>query len=128
MHRARLARTDRLDRKSPVERLLERVVKHPNGCWNYHGYLDAYGYGRLRINGKKILTHRAIYKEYYGPIPNKKMVCHSCDNPACVNPNHLWLGTAKDNYNDAVHKGRINPIQRAKNRWIKCPTFRKINN
>lgn len=65
------------------------------------------GYGRIRHNGKFDLAHRVSWKLYRGPIPEGMQVCHKCDVPACVNPDHLFLGTQKDNMQDASEKGRL---------------------
>lgn len=64
------------------------------------------GYGQLGIGGKLVLTHRLVYEMTYGPIPASLMVLHRCDNPSCVRPEHLFLGTAKDNARDMALKGR----------------------
>jgi hypothetical protein len=81
----------------------------PSGCWHWSGKLTAGGYGYIP-NGsrKKVIAHRASYEIHKGPIPKGLLVCHSCDNPPCVNPNHLWLGTDKDNSDDKISKGRAN--------------------
>lgn len=76
-------------------------------CWEWKYQRDSKGYGRL--NSKLVPTHiasRAAYILTYGHIPDEILVCHSCDNPPCCNPQHLFLGTEKDNFNDAVSKGR----------------------
>lgn len=64
------------------------------------------GYVQISVNGKKMYYHRWIWEQKYGPIPDDKKVLHKCDNPACINVDHLFLGTQKDNVQDAVNKGR----------------------
>lgn len=84
----------------------------PNGdCWKYTGSKDRNGYGNMGIykNGKTIhcLSHRISYEMFTGKlIPKGICVCHKCDNPSCVNPNHLFLGTVQDNMKDRDNKGR----------------------
>lgn len=88
-------------------------------------YTNPDGYGRLRVDGKKVLAHRASYEEFNGAITDGLLVCHSCDTPSCINPDHLFLGTDKDNFHDSLNKGRRDPVQQAKNRWKSCPTLRR---
>lgn len=83
--------------------------KTDTGCLEWRWTIGSGGYGSLRVDGKHILTHRLSYQRYVGPIPAGMCVCHSCDNPPCVNPAHLWLGTLSDNAKDAYRKGRTQP-------------------
>lgn len=75
-------------------------------CHNWKLYKNKHGYGRLTHNKKCLYAHRVSYEINKGRIPNGLYVLHSCDNPSCINPNHLWLGTQKDNLQDMAKKGR----------------------
>lgn len=82
-----------------------------NACWIWNGATDGSGYGQVKNLGKILKAHRVSYELYIGPIPEGLCVLHNCpegDNPACVNPNHLWLGTKLDNTQDMIAKGRDN--------------------
>ena len=76
------------------------------GCWIWMGTLALNGYGRLWMNKKRQSAHRASWKIYNGSIPNGMGILHRCDTKSCVNPHHLFLGTNKDNTQDAVKKNR----------------------
>jgi hypothetical protein len=94
-------------KKSLEERFWEKVdKKSPDECWEWKNSIIN-GYGTIKLNGKNKLTHRLSYELNVGPIPPGLFVCHTCDNPKCVNPTHLFLGTQKDNLQDASKKGRI---------------------
>lgn len=95
-------------RKIPVEiRLMSQIERIPfSGCWIWMGGTVVKGYGALIINNKSIYAHRLSYSIHNGEIPHGMMVCHTCDVTLCVNPNHLFLGTAFDNNMDKVSKGR----------------------
>jgi hypothetical protein len=93
--------------KLPVlDRLTRRIFVDENNCWNFTGYRNPYGYGNIRIDGKTKLAHRAMWEEVFGEIPAGMYACHKCDNPACINPDHLFLGTNLDNVRDMKNKGR----------------------
>ncbi|MDO7847580.1 HNH endonuclease [Hymenobacter sp. M29] len=83
------------------------MVRKKEGCWEWTGYKNPKGYGYLMVKaGKPTGAHRFSYELHKGPIPKGLFVCHTCDNPVCSNPDHLFLGTVKDNTQDMVKKGR----------------------
>ena len=92
-------------RKAFVKRFRFRVVK-TDYCWNWVATKHARGYGKLIIKWKAQLAHRVSWMLKYGRIPGALLVCHKCDNPSCVRPGHLFLGTTQDNIADKVAKGR----------------------
>lgn len=76
------------------------------GCWLWYLATSDAGYGSFRMNGKTVLAHRKFFERANGPIPRGPHVCHKCDTPQCVNPDHLFLGSASDNMKDMHRKGR----------------------
>jgi hypothetical protein len=85
--------------KTTLDRFLKKIKISNNDCWEWQAQIDQGGYGKFQSG----FAHRWSYRYYKGD-PTGLLVCHSCDNRKCVNPNHLWLGTHRDNMNDMVKK------------------------
>lgn len=91
-----------------MERFYNKIEK-TSSCWVWKaGLRGKSGYGAFKLNGKTVDAHRLSYELHKGEIPNGMYVCHTCDNRQCVNPEHLFLGSPKDNWQDGFDKGRIN--------------------
>lgn len=88
------------------ERLLEGIEKTEAGCWNWLRAKFHYGHGHIKVGGKARKAHRVSYETFVGPIPIGMMVLHKCDNPSCINPDHLHLGTHADNMAEMSDRGR----------------------
>lgn len=115
-------------------RFISKVKKLGNGCWEWMAYRHPNGYGQFYFRGKTEKAHRVAFKIFKNDIAKNVVLMHSCDNPACVNPKHLSVGTRSENMKDAVAKGRnfapslsgqLNPNAKFSNRQIK--TIRMLN-
>ena len=91
--------------KTTEERFMAKIIK-TNTCWLWIGSRCKGGYGHFQVRKKPYIAHRLSYTLFKGPIPEGHEVCHKCDNPSCVNPEHLFTGTHSDNIQDSDRKGR----------------------
>ena len=106
--REKIAATLRGKSRPLAEVFGDSYSPEPNsGCWLWIGSKWSCGYGRISRRGEEGQAHRLSWRLFHGPIPVGLFVCHTCDTPACVNPEHLFLGTSRDNALDAKHKGRL---------------------
>lgn len=111
-------------------------VEKTNTCWNWVGSKSSKkgeggGYGQFWVDGKMVRVHRFSYELHKGKITNGLFVCHTCDNSLCVNPDHLWLGTNKENITDMMRKqrGHVKPGEenpQAKLTWEKVRQIREL--
>lgn len=94
---------------SVLDRFWEKVEEgEPDQCWEWTAGKITSGYGSFWLHGRQVLAHRVAWELVNGPIPGGLLVCHHCDNPGCVNPSHLFLGSDWDNAADRDAKGRGN--------------------
>lgn len=114
-----------------IERFHKKYVVEQNGCWIWQsgsrGRAETRQYGRHWANGKSINAHRFSYLIHIGQIPDGIYVCHKCDNPLCVNPNHLFLGTHQDNMKDMTQKNRAYKGRGEEKHWLSKLTNNQAN-
>lgn len=101
--------------KSIITRFSKYMQKsNDSDCIEWTAYIDSMGYGRIKINKKTTTAHRVSFMIFKGEIPENLCVCHACDNPKCVNPDHLFLGSHTENMRDMIKKGRKPSIVKSK--------------
>lgn len=107
MHYSRWKRSGTFNLRRQAKTIKERSkTDEKTGCIELVDGKSKRGYERLWVNGARVSAHRAAYQNKFGPIPKGMLVLHKCDNPHCINPDHLFLGTSQDNRNDMLRKGR----------------------
>jgi hypothetical protein len=94
--------------RKPFDRLIEKVEKSPDGCWNWTAAKSNVGYGLFWMCGRYVSAHRASWEIANGKIPDGACVLHRCDNRLCVNPEHMYVGTLKQNMRDRQIRDRCN--------------------
>lgn len=119
-------------KKTLIDRFMEKVIPEPNsGCWLWDANTDRDGYGHFKVNGIQHRAHRVSFKVFCEEIPDGMLVCHKCDVRLCVNPNHMFLGTDKDNAQDKIKKNRFgkksNHISDAMKESIKKETIKAMD-
>ena len=101
-------------------------IRGADDCWEWKAFRDQEGYGQFYLENRTIKAPRAAYRLAIGEIPSGEEVCHTCDNPPCCNPNHLFLGAHRDNMDDMMAKGRQNQGDRHGMARLNCETVAAI--
>lgn len=109
-----------------LERFNQYFTKQSSGCWEWQGSCTADGYGKFWMDGKNVAAHRASFILNHRKNPDGKMVLHTCDNPRCVNPDHLVLGTHRDNVLHMKERNRFLVGEQNGNSKITSDDARKI--
>ena len=119
--------------RNEMDRFIEKVNKgadNEKDCWIWTAstYRGGYGHFRRWVDGKWKMykAHRYAYEAFKGPLDAKLLVCHTCDNPSCVNPAHLFVGTAKENMQDMIKKGRKSISRNPKHKWLDRETVKSM--
>jgi hypothetical protein len=116
--------------RNEYDRFMEKINKTDNGCWEWTGAQTRGGYGHFRrfVDGKWKMykAHRYSYEYFKGFLEKHLLVCHRCDNPLCVNPEHLFKGTTKDNLDDMSKKGRRTFGRSIKHQWLDWEVVKSI--
>jgi hypothetical protein len=99
--------------RGPAEQRFWAKVEKTATCWVWTACRHPQGYGQFGCAGRIVKAHRVAWELTHGPIPDGLQVCHRCDNPPCVNPDHLFLGTQRDNNHDCIAKGRAKNLRGA---------------
>ncbi|WP_324101275.1 HNH endonuclease signature motif containing protein [Noviherbaspirillum sp.] len=108
------------------EKLVNSIeVDEKSGCWNWAKYKNKDGYGGVWYQGKMRRAPRVAFEAFLTPIPDGKLVLHKCDNPACINPDHLFLGTHRDNAEDRNRKQRQTQGERHPNAKLSAEQVRQ---
>lgn len=109
-----------------ADRFWSKVAKS-DGCWEWKAGTSPHGYGRYRLPKRAVFAHRYAYEQCVGEIPDGLFVCHRCDNPRCVNPAHLFLGTHEDNMRDMTRKGRSTWGERSGRRKLSADDVAEVH-
>jgi hypothetical protein len=124
--RTPLRRCPSCRKTKPLDQRFWALVSKSEGCWEWQGGKTTAGYGQISEYKKTYYAHRLAYEWYVGPVPQGMFVCHRCDNPSCVRPDHLFVGTAAENVVDAMQKRRYRPWGRTPTRVVLPDEIREI--